>query len=186
MSSGEDQDLLIYFRQHMSRFQSIKSAYIILIRNIMCLRGRPTGLPLLDSWPHSGAIEIHNFSIRYGEKFAVKNVTLSIRGGEKVAIVGRTGSGSCFVSSTLRFNVDPFYRFADSDIWLALEACQLKEMVSKRDHGLMAVIEEGGKNMKVVREHFRHATTITIAHNLEAIGECDSTKENSSIHEPCT
>ncbi|PIO64688.1 ABC transporter, ATP-binding protein, partial [Teladorsagia circumcincta] len=217
-----------------------------------------TDYPLLDSWPHSGAIEIHNFSIRYGnsEKCAVKNVTLSIKGGEKVAIVGRTGSGKTSIargllrlteksggdvfidgvnisdlslhelrsritiipqdpvlfSSTLRFNVDPFYRFADSDIWLALEACQLKEMVSKREHGLMAEIEEGGKNISigerqllclcralleggailildeatasldhatqalvdtVVREHFRHATTITIAHKLETIGECD-------------
>ncbi|KAK6035865.1 hypothetical protein COOONC_26630 [Cooperia oncophora] len=51
-------------------------------------------------------------------------------------------------SSTLRFNVDPFNRFADSDIWLALEACQLKEMVSKREHGLMTEIEEGGKNIR--------------------------------------
>ncbi|KAK6035366.1 hypothetical protein COOONC_27129 [Cooperia oncophora] len=41
----------------------------------------------------------------------------------------------------------PFNRFADSDIWLALEACQLKEMVSKREHGLMTEIEEGGKNI---------------------------------------
>ncbi|PIO70932.1 ABC transporter, ATP-binding protein [Teladorsagia circumcincta] len=122
------------------------------------------------------------------------------------------GKDPVLFSSTLRFNVDPFYRFADSDIWLALEACQLKEMVSKREHGLMAEIEEGGKNISigerqllclcralleggailildeatasldhatqalvdtVVREHFRHATTITIAHKLETIGECD-------------
>ncbi|KAK6013438.1 hypothetical protein OSTOST_21245, partial [Ostertagia ostertagi] len=62
-----------------------------------------TDYPLLDSWPHSGAIEIHNFSIRYGnsEKFAVKNVTLSIRGGEKVAIVGRTGSGKTSIARGL-------------------------------------------------------------------------------------
>ncbi|KAK5971823.1 hypothetical protein GCK32_002081 [Trichostrongylus colubriformis] len=212
--------------------------------------------PLLDAWPHSGAIDFYKFSIRYGEKFAVKEMTLSIKGGEKVGIVGRTGSGKTSItrgllrltekssgdvfidgvnisdlslhelrsritiipqdpvlfSSTLRFNVDPFDRFADSDIWLALEACQLKEMVSKHEHGLMTEIEEGGKNISigerqllclcrslleggaivildeatasldhvtqalvdaVVREHFRQATTITIAHNLETVGECD-------------
>lgn len=214
--------------------------------------------PLTDAWPHSGAIEFHNFSIRYGnnEKFAVKNVTLSIRGGEKVAIVGRTGSGKTSIargllrlvdksggdividgvniadiglhelrsrvtiipqdpmlfSSTLRFNVDPFNRFADSDIWLALEACQLKQLVSKQNDGLLMEIEEAGKNISIgerqliclcrslleggrilildeatasldhatqtlvnaiVREHFRHATTIAIAHRLETIGHSD-------------
>ncbi|KJH47399.1 ABC transporter, ATP-binding protein [Dictyocaulus viviparus] len=139
--------------------------------------------PLLSTWPHNGTIEFRNFSIRYGdnEKFAVKNMTLLIKGGEKLAIVGRTGSvekttGDVFIdgvniselglnelrtritiipqdpvlfSSTLRFNIDPFNRFTDSDIWLALEACQLKEMVSKHKDGLMTEIEEGGKNMSI-------------------------------------
>ncbi|VDL67912.1 unnamed protein product [Nippostrongylus brasiliensis] len=50
-------------------------------------------------------------------------------------------------SSTLRFNVDPFNHFADSDIWLALEACQVKEMASKHKAGLLMEIEEGGKNI---------------------------------------
>lgn len=51
-------------------------------------------------------------------------------------------------SSTLRFNVDPFNRFADSDIWLALEACQLKQLVSKQNDGLLMEIEEAGKNIR--------------------------------------
>ncbi|VDL78274.1 unnamed protein product [Nippostrongylus brasiliensis] len=148
--------------------------------------------PLLDSWPHSGTIEFRNFCIRYGksEKMAVKNLTLTIKGGEKIGIVGRTGSGKTSIargllrlveeaegdvfidgvniaelglqelslaelfiedpvlfSSTLRFNVDPFNHFADSDIWLALEACQVKEMASKHKAGLLMEIEEGGKNI---------------------------------------
>ncbi|KAJ1345673.1 hypothetical protein KIN20_000262 [Parelaphostrongylus tenuis] len=150
--------------------------------------------PLIDAWPHSGAIEFRNFSIRCGnsEKLALKNLTLSIKGGEKVAIIGRTGSGKTTIakgllrlvekasgdvfidgvniadlglhelrtritiipqdpvlfSSTLRFNVDPFNQFPDSDIWLALEACQLKQMVAKQEDGLMFEIEEGGKNIR--------------------------------------
>ncbi|VDM81163.1 unnamed protein product, partial [Strongylus vulgaris] len=130
--------------------------------------------------------------IRYGqnEKYAVRNATFIIKGGEKVAIVGRTGKssiakgllrlvekadGDVFIdgvniaelglhelrsritiipqdpilfSSTLRFNVDPFNQFADSDIWVALEACQLKEMVLKQN-GLYTEIEEGGKNISL-------------------------------------
>uniref|UniRef100_A0A0K0DB34 ABC transporter domain-containing protein n=1 Tax=Angiostrongylus cantonensis TaxID=6313 RepID=A0A0K0DB34_ANGCA len=150
--------------------------------------------PLIDAWPYSGAIEFRNFSIRYGnsEKLAVKNMTFSIKGGEKVAIIGRTGSGKTTIargllrlvekasgdvfidgvniadlglhelrtritiipqdpvlfSSTLRFNVDPFNQFPDSDVWLALEACQLKQMILKHKDGLMCEIEEGGKNIR--------------------------------------
>ncbi|KAE9413188.1 hypothetical protein Angca_005362 [Angiostrongylus cantonensis] len=151
--------------------------------------------PLIDAWPYSGAIEFRNFSIRYGnsEKLAVKNMTFSIKGGEKVAIIGRTGSGKTTIargllrlvekasgdvfidgvniadlglhelrtritiipqdpvlfSSTLRFNVDPFNQFPDSDVWLALEACQLKQMILKHKDGLMCEIEEGGKNISI-------------------------------------
>ncbi|VDM63338.1 unnamed protein product [Angiostrongylus costaricensis] len=151
--------------------------------------------PLIDAWPYSGAIEFRNFSIRYGnsEKLAVKNMTFSIKGGEKVAIIGRTGSGKTTVargllrlvekasgdvfidgvniadlglrelrtritiipqdpvlfSSTLRFNVDPFNQFPDSDVWLALEVCQLKQMILKHKDGLMCEIEEGGKNISI-------------------------------------
>lgn len=55
--------------------------------------------PLIDAWPYEGAIEFRNFSIRYrgNEKFAVKNATFSIKGGEKIAIVGRTGSGKTYL-----------------------------------------------------------------------------------------
>ncbi|KHJ75242.1 hypothetical protein OESDEN_25142 [Oesophagostomum dentatum] len=150
--------------------------------------------PLIDAWPYEGSIEFRNFSILYGKnvKPAVKNVTFTIKGGEKVAVVGRTGSGKSSIakgvlrlvekaggdifidgvniaeiglhelrsritiipqdpvlfSSTLRFNVDPFNQFADSDIWVALEACQLKQMVSKQKDGLLTEIEEGGKNIR--------------------------------------
>ncbi|VDL80974.1 unnamed protein product [Nippostrongylus brasiliensis] len=59
--------------------------------------------PLLDSWPHSGTIEFRNFCIRYGksEKMAVKNLTLTIKGGEKIGIVGRTGSGEFEIQEPL-------------------------------------------------------------------------------------
>ncbi|PVH81871.1 hypothetical protein DL98DRAFT_457694 [Cadophora sp. DSE1049] len=55
-------------------------------------------------WPASGAIEFKNVSAEYkaGEP-VLNNVTLSIEGGEKIGVCGRTGSGkTSFVLSIFR------------------------------------------------------------------------------------
>ncbi|KAM4697381.1 multidrug resistance-associated protein 1-like isoform 2-T2 [Rhinophrynus dorsalis] len=48
-----------------------------------------------DSWPHEGKIEFRGYGLRYREDLdmALKNITVTIQGGEKVGIVGRTGAG---------------------------------------------------------------------------------------------
>ncbi|XP_044104616.1 ATP-binding cassette sub-family C member 3 isoform X3 [Neovison vison] len=49
----------------------------------------PTG------WPLKGEVEFRNYSVRYrpGLELVLKNLSLRVRGGEKVGIVGRTGAG---------------------------------------------------------------------------------------------
>ncbi|KAK3390387.1 hypothetical protein B0H63DRAFT_113119 [Podospora didyma] len=57
-------------------------------------------------WPQTGSIEFRNVTIRYDKDGAdiLKNVSLKFKAGERVAIVGRTGSGkSTLVLSLLRF-----------------------------------------------------------------------------------
>ncbi|KAK7938450.1 hypothetical protein WMY93_001776 [Mugilogobius chulae] len=51
--------------------------------------------PQPDPWPSAGCIEIRNFGLRYRHDLdmALHNISLSITGGEKVGIVGRTGAG---------------------------------------------------------------------------------------------
>ncbi|XP_072298433.1 multidrug resistance-associated protein 1 [Eucyclogobius newberryi] len=51
--------------------------------------------PQPDPWPSAGCININNFGLRYRHDLdmALHNISLSIRGGEKVGIVGRTGAG---------------------------------------------------------------------------------------------
>ncbi|XP_031698824.1 canalicular multispecific organic anion transporter 2 isoform X1 [Anarrhichthys ocellatus] len=46
-------------------------------------------------WPMEGNVEFHNYSVRYREglDLVLKNLTLSVKGGEKIGIVGRTGAG---------------------------------------------------------------------------------------------
>ncbi|KAJ3100588.1 Multidrug resistance-associated protein 1 [Phlyctochytrium planicorne] len=59
--------------------------------------------PKNDEWPSSGAIEIKNLEIKYDAmtKPAIQNLTMSIKAGEKIGIVGRTGSGKSTVVSAL-------------------------------------------------------------------------------------
>jgi ABC-type multidrug transport system fused ATPase/permease subunit len=49
----------------------------------------------LSSWPHKGEVTFNNFRMRYRPncEIALKDITLHIQPGEKVGIVGRTGSG---------------------------------------------------------------------------------------------
>ncbi|XP_044034328.1 ATP-binding cassette sub-family C member 3 isoform X2 [Siniperca chuatsi] len=46
-------------------------------------------------WPMEGNVEFHNYSVRYREglDLVLKKLTLSVKGGEKIGIVGRTGAG---------------------------------------------------------------------------------------------
>ncbi|XP_069503216.1 multidrug resistance-associated protein 1 isoform X2 [Ambystoma mexicanum] len=48
-----------------------------------------------DNWPHEGKIEFTGFGLRYRADLdlALKNISVTINGGEKVGIVGRTGAG---------------------------------------------------------------------------------------------
>ncbi|XP_067572446.1 ATP-binding cassette sub-family C member 3 isoform X1 [Pseudorca crassidens] len=46
-------------------------------------------------WPLQGEVEFRNYSVRYrpGLDLVLKDLSLQVRGGEKVGIVGRTGAG---------------------------------------------------------------------------------------------
>ena len=57
-----------------------------------------------DNWPIKGKVEFNNYSTKYpGGNDVLKNLTFSINASERIAIVGRSGSGkSTFCSSLLR------------------------------------------------------------------------------------
>lgn len=59
---------------------------------------RPSG-----NWPSQGAIEFINYSTRYraGLEPVLRNVTFSVRPGERVGIVGRTGAGKSSLALAL-------------------------------------------------------------------------------------
>ncbi|KAK1162182.1 canalicular multispecific organic anion transporter 2-like isoform X1 [Acipenser oxyrinchus oxyrinchus] len=48
-----------------------------------------------EDWPTQGKVEFSDYSVRYREGLGLvlKNLTLQVKGGEKIGIVGRTGAG---------------------------------------------------------------------------------------------
>lgn len=66
----------------------------------------PLAASIPKNWPQTGAIEFRNVTIRYNPNGPdiLKDVNLSFSAGERIAVVGRTGSGkSTLVLSLLRF-----------------------------------------------------------------------------------
>lgn len=56
---------------------------------------RPKDLKLHSQWPEKGSIKVKKLNIRYREDLplVLKNISFEVEGGQKVAVVGRTGSG---------------------------------------------------------------------------------------------
>ncbi|RDW76860.1 ATP-binding cassette transporter YOR1 [Aspergillus mulundensis] len=59
--------------------------------------------PVPDSWPPSGTITFANVAMRYraGLPLVLKNLSMTITGGERIGIVGRTGAGKSSIMSAL-------------------------------------------------------------------------------------
>ncbi|XP_061604278.1 multidrug resistance-associated protein 1 isoform X2 [Phyllopteryx taeniolatus] len=58
---------------------------------------------LAPGWPTEGRIEFRGFALRYRPDLdlAIRNITVSVSGGEKVGIVGRTGAGKSTLTLAL-------------------------------------------------------------------------------------
>ncbi|KAF9315904.1 Multidrug resistance-associated protein 1 [Podila horticola] len=62
-----------------------------------------TAVALPKNWPQNGHIVFRNYSTRYREglDLVIKNISLDIRPGEKIGIVGRTGAGKSSLTLAL-------------------------------------------------------------------------------------
>ncbi|TVU35823.1 hypothetical protein EJB05_17730, partial [Eragrostis curvula] len=151
-------------------------------------------LPVAN-WPTDGAIDVIDLKVRYrpNSPVVLKGVTISIHAGEKIGVVGRTGSGKSTLiqalfrmvepsegkiiidgvdigtlglhdlrskmgiipqepvlfEGTIRSNIDPLQQYSDHDIWLALDRCQLKDVVATKPEKLDAPVVDNGENWSV-------------------------------------
>lgn len=55
------------------------------------------------SWPEAGTVMFKDYAVRYREglDLVLKNVNFTVKGGEKVGIVGRTGAGKSSLTLAL-------------------------------------------------------------------------------------
>ncbi|KAJ2100233.1 Canalicular multispecific organic anion transporter 1, partial [Coemansia sp. S100] len=56
-----------------------------------------------SEWPNIGNVEFKNLSVRYGAglDYALKNLNFTVRPGEKIGIVGRTGAGKSTLAKAI-------------------------------------------------------------------------------------
>ncbi|KAK3126734.1 hypothetical protein QOZ80_7AG0561540 [Eleusine coracana subsp. coracana] len=151
-------------------------------------------LPVAN-WPTNGAIDVTDLKVRYrpNSPLVLKGITIGIHAGEKIGVVGRTGSGKSTMyqamfrivepdegkiiidgidistlglhdlrsklgiipqepvlfEGTIRSNIDPLNHYSDHDIWLALDRCQLKDVVATKPEKLDAPVVDNGENWSV-------------------------------------
>ena len=62
-----------------------------------------------QKWPQTGKIKFENYSVKYrpNTEIVLKNINFSVNGGEKVGIVGRTGSGKSTICLCLFRILEP-------------------------------------------------------------------------------
>ena len=52
-------------------------------------------------------------------------------------------------TGTIRFNLDPFSKYSDAEVWKSLESAHLKDFVNSLDEGLQYKIAENGENLSI-------------------------------------
>lgn len=79
---------------------------------------------LPHDWPATGSVEFKNFSLRYRDELplVIKNLSCSIRGGEKIGVAGRTGSGK----STLLCSLFRIVEAAEG--WIEIDGVNTSEI----------------------------------------------------------
>ena len=99
-------------------------------------------------------LELHAVSVRFGERFALRDVSFDVRSGERVAVIGPSGAGKSTLlglcnstvaasEGTVRFNGDAI---RDDDAW-------------RRKHG---------RSIGTIPQQHRLAGPLRVVHNVNA------------------
>lgn len=140
-------------------------------------------------------LELRNITIRYRNDLepVLQDISCYIRQGQKIGVIGRTGSGksslllallrlniissgNIFIAKeslldmslerarsiisvipqdphlfkgTIRFNLDPFHKYSDLQVNLALQDAHIYDYIQSLPLQLVTLVDEGGKNFSV-------------------------------------
>lgn len=85
-----------------------------------------------EVWPTEGKIEFKNFSCKYRPDLenALENINLTIKGGRKIGIVGRTGAGKSTLLSAIYRNFEEYEGTITID-GREINSCDIKELRKK-------------------------------------------------------
>ena len=115
-----------------------------------------------SGWPSAGAIEIKELCMRYrpGLPRVLNGVSLSIRGGERVGVCGRTGSGKSSLSKCLLRLVE----FDSGDI--VIDGKAASELPLAQLRGAMAMVQQ---DPSLFSGSLKHNVDPTDAHGEAAV-----------------
>nr|QEY08334.1 ATP-binding cassette sub-family C member 8 [Crocus sativus] len=169
----------------ITRWYSNLENYIISVERIKQFMHIPSEPPAIidekrpdPSWPHRGQIDLEALKIKYRHNapYVLKGITCTFAAGNKVGVVGRTGSGKTTLISSLFRLVDP----AEGRILIdGLDICSigLKDLRSK----LSIIPQEPTLFRGTVRNNLDPLGLYTDHEIWEAIGKCQLKGTISSL-----
>ncbi|PQQ03931.1 hypothetical protein Pyn_19155 [Prunus yedoensis var. nudiflora] len=109
------------------------------------------------NWPEVGTICFKNLQIRYAEHLpsVLKNISCTFPGQKKIGLhdlrsrLSIIPQDPTMFEGTVRGNLDPLEQYSDSDVWEALNKCQLGDLVRAKEQKLDASVVENGENWSV-------------------------------------
>ncbi|KAG8369948.1 hypothetical protein BUALT_Bualt14G0066300 [Buddleja alternifolia] len=114
LSYGLPLNSVLYWTVYLGSFLENRMVSVERIKQFINIPSeaswRKSDSPASPDWPIRGEIEIKDLQVRYRQNtpLVLRGISLSINGGEKIGVVGRTGSGKSTLIQVMFRLVEPY------------------------------------------------------------------------------